>query len=145
MAYCTYELVGINLSLAFDETTSKPKASQVTTIIDMVTAEIDLILTAKGIQIPVAGTNLYKLLTLQCSQGSAGRVAMAYYGNAESVIGSQGQFYWTEYQKFLSDLKSNPDYYRAMLHTSLIGNQVTNGTTKEADIEKNMIGDEWIA
>ena len=146
MSYCNYSDVGLLLSLTFDESTSKPLASKVTIISEMISSEINLTLKSAGISLPTSGDllNMVKLMTMK---GSAGVVGISYYGNTEDVVGSQGDYYNKEYKAFLIDVKKNPETYKnidSVTSGFIIENQVTDGTITEEKLSDIMIGDDWV-
>ena len=144
MSYCTYEDVGLLLSLTFDETLSKPLASKVTDIISLIASEINMTVVAAGVALPSSGTDFYNVLRLKNMHGAAGVVGVAYYGNTEDVAGSQGVFYRDSYNKFLLDLSENPTNYKNYKNAMVLENQVTDGTYTEESLADVFIGNDWV-
>jgi hypothetical protein len=144
MAYCSYSDVGLLLALSFDEN-SRPTDAQVTDIISLISSEVNMTLNSVGITIPTSG-DLFNLLRLRVMQGSAGIVGLSYYGNTESIINSQGDYYTNLYRDFLKDLKENPGVYSSVSGGSLlyISNQVLAGYETEESITDILIGNDWV-
>lgn len=141
MAYCTYDHVGTLLELTFTDD-SKPSSTKVTEIIDMIASEINLVLISRGISVPVAGTDFYKILTLNNAYGAAGVVGLTYLSNVDGVDDKQGAYYKKEYKDFIALLKSEPDLFKTMIKNVTASTNVTDGYTEE-DVIEDRIGDDW--
>lgn len=121
MAYCTQEYVGTLMQQTFDST-STPKSTDVSDIIDQITAEIDLSLGMNNITVPV--TNANKLLVLKriCGMGSAAMVEMSWNKNYETL--SARVIKWLElYEKFLA----KPSRYLGDDKDNIISSDVLDG------------------
>ena len=129
------------LALTFD-TTSVPTAVKVTSITELISSELNMVIKSVGIALPTSGTDFYNLVKLKCMQGSAGIIGMTYTGNKDSVSGVRPDWYIQEYKEFLKSLKETPELYKDTVFVSSIGNQVTDGTYTEAEVSDVMIG-EW--
>jgi hypothetical protein len=140
MAYCTYEDVGTMLGLTFDSS-SVPTATKVSGIIDLISSEINVALTAIGISLPTTG-DMYNLVKLKTMQGSAGLVAITYYGNSDAVESGQGAYFTNKYKEFLAEIKATPNLFKPQYNTMKISNQFTDGAMTDADLDRIMIGDE---
>ena len=144
-AYCDHTDVGILLDLTFDEVSSKPRASKVITIIELISSEVNLALMGSGITLPTVGTDLYNIVKLKTMQGSAGLIGITYYGNDDKVVGTRGEYFRQEYLKFINDIQNKPELFMTSVSSLVIGNQVTNGTETEESISDVLIGNDLVS
>lgn len=142
MAYCSNADVGVLLELDYNAI-AKPTPTQVDSLIDQVTAEIDSRLAAQGVALPITDATTLLLLKKYCSFGSACIVGYTYFRNNESTSDSQASFYCVTYQQFLTDLKDDPETVLGALdiNSTFMSNQVLDGTTTESDLTDNGVED----
>ena len=134
--YCNAEDVQVKLGFTNEfSVTTKPTLTQVETLIDSTTKEIDSYLYASGVTTQPTDTNVLGKLKEVCSYGAAARVGMGYHSNNESISGTQAREYWDFYKEYLNEIKEMPELYGAGGSTSFISNQVTDGTYSESDFE----------
>lgn len=132
MSYCTPSDVGILLQLTYSATT-QPTTTQVQSICDQVSAEIDLKLKQIGVA-SVTDSTLLSYLKLVCSQGVACFVGSTYFNNIQNTSGTISNFYCTNYKQKLDEIVNNPDMFTSAGGTIAFSSNVTEGTTDEDDI-----------
>jgi hypothetical protein len=123
MSYCTASDVGVLLGLTYSAT-SLPTQSQVESIIEQVTAEIDINLRTIGVtSVTDAKTLLY--LKMVCAKGSACYVGSVYFNNIQSVGGTISNTYCTMYKDELKKIIDNPEMIGADGGSISVGSNVT--------------------
>jgi hypothetical protein len=144
-AYCTYEDVGVLLSLSFDSQ-SNPEVSKVSEIIEWISSEIDMSLNSIGITTVDSSSSLYKILKMRNAQGAAAIVGMSLYGNKGDIGSGQAAKYEEQYKKFLEDIDKRSAFYRGEASSSIVlSNQFTNSDMTDDDLDAIMLPDSFEA
>jgi hypothetical protein len=135
MGYCEAEDVSVLLGLDNFSSSTRPKLTQVNTIIADITSEIDFTLQSVGITNPPTDTRILGRLSIMCKMGTASHVGFSAFGNSKSVDNSQPDKYWQSYQSMLGEITSKPELYGAVSGDSnlFVSNQVLDGTHTETE------------
>lgn len=141
MAYCTYSDLAIQLGYDSFGTTTKPTAIQVASIIDNVTADIDILLQSIGISLPITDSSVLLYLKDKCIMGSCCRIGFSYFSNNTGVDGTQPNHFCSDYSEWKKEIKENPAVLTNILSQSdsAPSSNVLDGTITEDDIKNNMI------
>ena len=141
MSYCLSADVGVLLCLTYNAT-SQPTQTQVESIIDQVSAEIDMTLRTIGI-VGVTDAPILKYLKMVCAKGSACYVGSVYFNNIQSVGGTISNFYCTMYKDELKKIVENPSIMGAAGGTVAIGSNVIDGVTTMTEVDNLFIDDRF--
>lgn len=133
MSYCSASDVGVLLGLTYDAN-SQPTLAQVNSIINQVSAEIDMTLRQIGIISPSDATILL-YLQMVCAKGVACYVGATYFNNIQNVNGTISNFYCTMYKEELKKIIDNPAIMGAAGGTIEIHSDVIDGVNSESDYE----------
>ena len=108
--YCSADDVQVRMGFpdSFAAST-RPTLTQVNSLIEQVSAEIDIYLAKAGIA-SVTDAKLLLMLKLKASAGAACKVGFTYFGNNNPVENSQASTYCKEYAEFLDLIKTNPEF-----------------------------------
>lgn len=145
MAYCTAADIGVILQLTYS-TTSQPTQVQVEAIIDQVAAEIDLRLQTAGLSLPVSDATTLQYLKTQNINGAVCRVGMSYKRNADSVTGTQADYFCQLYKDFITEIKETPEDIVGIIGggTVYTGSNVLDGVVTEEHVTDNMVKDDFV-
>lgn len=141
--YCTNAHVGVLLGKTFDATKT-PTSTEVDVIIDQITKEIDSVLYSIGVTSQPTDLNLLGMLQKYCSFGSAGVTGMTYFRNTNDIVGSNPEWYYGKYEKFLEDLVERPELFGIVTgaETIAVSSNVLDGTYTEDEIKDMMLTNE---
>ena len=133
MGYCLASDVGVLLGLTYNAT-SLPTETQVNSIIDQVSAEINMTLRTIGV-VTVTDATVLSYLKMVCAKGSACYVGGVYFNNIQSTGGTISNFYCQSYKEELKKMIDNPAILGVAGGTIAFGSNVTDGVTSfdEAD------------
>lgn len=132
MAYATASQVQYysGLQSAFS-TSSNPTLAQVNSDLDTVSAEIDVTLSMAGISTVTDATQLAYIAGL-CAKAVAANIMLSKTG-ASAEGSSVGQTWRAQYEKFLDDIRTGK--FKLAGTSCMAGNQVSNGTYEEDDLD----------
>jgi len=136
MAYCLANDIKVLLGHTADYSTATiPKLTEIQTEIDNISNEIDFVLKAVGIVTTPTDAATLGRLKVACSFGAAGRIGYSGFGNNSGTDNTQPNFYWNEYQKIITEIKTSPELYGAVTGetTSFIENGFESQNYIDAD------------
>lgn len=145
--YCTVNDVEVALGFVENtlDATSQPTLTQATREIGQITNEIDFYLKSGGITVQPTDTTILARLRNLCTAGVACKLGMGSFGNADSVDDSQPGYYCDQYSEGLKEIKEQPELFGKVTgdETAYISNQVTDGTTTEAEQNANYFSQDF--
>jgi hypothetical protein len=144
MAYCTASDIAIQLGVDTYTATTRPTLTQINSIIDNISGEIDFHLSAIGITSPTDVRVLSKLKNI-CIDGVACRVGFSNFGNNQGVDNTQPNHYCKNYKESLNEMKEDPSLYGITTgnESVIFSSNVLDGTLDEADANNLMLDDTY--
>lgn len=133
MSYCQSSDVGVLLGLTYDAN-SVPTLTQVNSVIDQVSAEIDMNLRQIGIT-SVSDATVLLYLKMVCAKGSACYIGSVYFNNIQNVNGTISNFYCIAYKEELKKIIDNPAIMGAAGGSIEVHSDVIDGLNSEADYD----------
>lgn len=141
MGYCLVadvEGMTANRKLTYSATTV-PTLVQVQAFIDEIAAEIDAVLSAKGITVPVTTNDYLKLMN---KMGAAAMAEAALNVDGTNEVNSVRDWRWKKYNDMLADLKANPAMSGASVVSCGSRSDGTSNFTNE-NMEFEGDGSDW--